>query len=240
MHTVPPHSAAVHGPVAPGRALAAAAGPRGSAPAIARAPRRSARRAAALVGLLLGTTAVAEPPAATLRDLAEAYGADLNAQARHAAFAARASAEGYEQVARLFRAAARSEEIRARNHARSIRRLGAEPRAAIAPVEVRSTRQNLLATLAHEGAERATGYPRFARQARRDGDLEAALGFTLAHAAERELVRLFQDALARLERLRAARDPLHVCGTCGHVAVGEAPDTCPVSLSPADAFTRVD
>lgn len=175
----------------------------------------------------------------TLANLQAAFEADTRAQARYAAFAAKADREGYPGAARLFRAAARSEQVRARSHARALRHLGGEPTLpAPAPFTVNGTRQNLLAALAHEHAERSDGYPRLARQARAEGDGEAVLSFTLAHAAERSLVKLYQEALADLGRLRAPGVPLHVCTTCGHVVGGAASEPCPACLSGPEAFER--
>jgi len=178
-------------------------------------------------------------PTPTLKNLQRAQEADASAQARYAAFAGQAEREGYLAVATLFRAAARSESVRARNHAAALRKHGVEPGAGAAPAAVGTTRENLLRTLAHENAERAGAYPRFARQARQDGDAEAMLSFVLAHAAERQLLVLYRDALARLERMRAQGEALYVCETCGYIARGHPPEQCPVSLSGADAFVRV-
>ncbi|HYQ80808.1 MAG TPA: ferritin family protein, partial [Anaeromyxobacteraceae bacterium] len=164
---------------------------------------------------------------------------DVNAQARYAAFAEAAEREGYLQAARLFRAAARSEQIRAAAHARALRLLGESPAAEVEPFQPRGTRQNLLATLAHEGPERLRDYPRFAQQARRDGVSEAVLGFILAHGAEEGLARLYQDAMRRLSAMRDPGDDLYVCPVCGHVVKGPPPAVCPVSLSPGEAFEPV-
>lgn len=175
----------------------------------------------------------------TLANLRAAIEADTQAQARYAAFAAKADQEGYRGVALLFRAAARSEAIRAGNHASALRHLGAEPAAGVpARIAVNGTRQNLLDMLAHENAERSEGYPRLVRQARQEGDSEAVLSFTLAHAAEGSLVKLYQEALANLPRMRQPGAALHVCTVCGHVVRGGVPDQCPTCLSGAEAFER--
>lgn len=227
--------------------------PRHPRPPAAPAARRPSRRlalplaAAMAAALALAAPAAAsqapaaasQAPAATRANLGLAYAADVNAQARYAAFAEVAAREGYLQVARLFRAAARSEQVRAGVHARALRLLGGEPLAAVEPFQVKGTRQNLLATLAHEGTERIRDYPRFAQQARRDGATEAVLGFTLAQGAEVGLARLYQDAMGRLEEMRRPGEELHVCPTCGHVVRGPPPAVCPVSLSPGEAFERV-
>lgn len=176
----------------------------------------------------------------TLANLQSAFEADTHAQARYVAFAAKADQEGYPGAARIFRAAARSEQVRAGNHARALRHLGGEATLpAQARVTVNATRQNLLDTLAQENAERSDGYPRLVRQAREEGDGEAVLSFTLAHAAEGSLVKLYQEALANLARMRQPGAALHVCASCGHVVRGGVPDQCPACLSGREAFERV-
>ncbi len=203
---------------------------------------------AALLAAMLGTapaqaTESGAPRLAapvTLANLQAAFEADTRAQARYDAFAAKADQEGFPGAARLFRAAARSERVRAQSHARALRHLGREPMLPTpGPLTLNGTRQNLVDALAHENAERSDGYPRLVRQARAEGDGEAVLSFTLAHAAERSLVKLYQEALADLGRLRAPGVPLHVCTTCGHVVRGTASDQCPACLSGPEAFERV-
>ncbi len=180
-------------------------------------------------------------PSATTANLAAAHEADVHAGARYLAFSEQADREGYRQAARVFRAAARSEEIRASRHADALRGSGGAPTAAAAPpIEVRGTRQNLLWTMAHEGAERAATYPRYVQQARRDGQSQAVLTFSEAHRVEAELIRLYQQTLANLEGTRRDGDALHVCRDCGHVVRGPPPEQCAVSLSDAAAFEAVD
>ena len=202
-----------------------------------------------LATLLPSQAQAGDTPTATARNLQLAIAADAQAQAQYAAFAEQADREGHHQMARLFRAAARSEEVRARRHAEiagaARRQAGAdvaETQVALARelAAVRTTRENLLWALAHENAERATFYPRFIRQARADGDAGATLSFTLAHSTERELVKLYQGALASLDRSRDASEAYHVCATCGHVTRGQPPGECPVSFSGPDAFERID
>ena len=190
------------------------------------------------LGLLFTTTASADAPR-TRENLLAAYVDDVNAHARYTAYAEQADREGYPQAARLFRATAQSEMVRAMNHAHALRRLGGEPSAEVGPFAVESTRANLAWTLARESAERGF-YPRLAEQARRDGLAEAVLEFTLDHAVQGDVVKLYQEALRRPGSLRSAGGELHVCGVCGHVAEGDAPHRCPVSLSPGEAYARVD
>jgi len=177
-----------------------------------------------VAGLMIGTVANAD--ASVQDDLHVAYREDVNEVTRYLAFADQAEREGHAHAARLFRATAEAERVRARGHGRALRRLGMEPGAA-APGEVvvKDTRWNLLRTLAHEGAELRRGDP--------SGDAQA-------RAAHAELVTLYREAIRDLREGRPGHGDLHVCGTCGHVTRGPAPDRCPVSRSPAAAFARVD
>jgi rubrerythrin len=190
-------------------------------------------------GLLFTTTAHAGAPS-TQHELRLAYEEDMSEHARYLAYADQAEREGYAYAARLFRATAEAERVRAEIHAQVLRRLGAEPSADIGPVSVTSTRVNLVRTLAHETAELRRGYARRTDEARREGNAEAALSFMVVRGAHEELVKLYQEALRDPQRRPGAGDELHVCRTCGHVARGHAPDRCPVSLSSADAFVRID
>lgn len=181
------------------------------------------------------------PSSATAAHLAAAYETDVHARVRYLAFAQQADAEGHPDAARVFRAAARSEQVRAGRHADALRALGGEPVAAPAPeVVTRGARQDLLWMLAHENAERGGTYPRYVQQARREGHAQAVLTFSEAHQVETALVKLYEEALAGLAARRSDPAPLHVCGDCGHVVRGSPPARCPISLSEGAAFVRVD
>jgi rubrerythrin len=106
-----------------------------------------------------------KPTDKTLENLQAAYNGESNAHAKYTLFAKKADAEGYCQVASLFRAAARAEQIHAQNHARVIRKLGAEPVATIEAHPVKSTRENLQTAIAGETYERDTMYPAFIQEA---------------------------------------------------------------------------
>jgi rubrerythrin len=66
-------------------------------------------------------------------------------------------------VASLFRAAAKAEEIHARNPRDVIRKMGATPALNLEPIEVKSTHENLKTAIADEKYERDIMYPEFSR-----------------------------------------------------------------------------
>src|SRR4051812_43692012 len=81
----------------------------------------------------------------TLQNMQAAFNGESNAHARYLAFSQQADKEGYADVANLFRAAARAEQIHASNHSEVIKQLGAEPKANIVAPQVELTRENLAA-----------------------------------------------------------------------------------------------
>src|SRR5512132_4304578 len=89
--------------------------------------------AALVTALTTGFLVAAAPnassaaPEQSLANLQAAYNGESNAHARYLAFAKKAEEDGYAGTAALFRAAARAECIHAENHAKVIRKLGAEP-----------------------------------------------------------------------------------------------------------------
>lgn len=102
---------------------------------------------------LLPTRALA---GTTLENMQAAFNGESNAHARYLAFAAQADKEEYGEVASLFRAAARAEEIHASNHAEVIKGMGATPIARIDAPDVKSTRENLEAAIKGESYERTS------------------------------------------------------------------------------------
>ncbi|WP_373046901.1 rubrerythrin family protein [Vulgatibacter sp.] len=148
------------------------------------------------------TTSQQQGPAArteTLSNLREAAEGEANAAHRYDLFAQRAADEGYQQVARLFRAAALSERIHLRNHEAVLRSLGEKPGLIeLEEVEVKSTRENLRVPIEGEQEEAGATYPSFAAQARNAGLPNAARTFTYAGETERKHLGLFEDALRQL------------------------------------------
>lgn len=191
-----------------------------------------------ILGLL--SAAAATPQSRTLSHLQVAFNGESNAHARYLAFAEKAAQEGYGEVASLFRAAARAEEIHAANHAAVIRKLGGAPHAAIESPVVKSTRENLKEAIKGESYERDVMYPKFIRQARAAGIHDAVMTFTEARTAEAEHAKLYRQALMHLDGLKGSK-PLafYVCPTCGYTVREVSFANCPSCMTPKEAFEGV-
>ena len=178
--------------------------------------------------------------ATTLENLQAAFNGESNAHARYLAFAHQAESEGYGEVASLFRAAARAEEIHAANHAEIISELGGVPQAHIESPTVKSTRENLEAAIQGESYERDTMYPEFLKQARSDRNTHAVRTLNLARTAEIEHARLFTAALSNLEQLKGIGGAVfYVCGVCGLTTREVDFSKCPSCFSSKEIFEKV-
>lgn len=163
----------------------------------------------------------------TTDNLQAAFAGESQANRKYLAFAKRAEADGYPQIAKLFRAAAEAETVHAHAHFRVMQGVG-------------STQQNLEAAIAGEGYEYQKMYPDFLKAAEGEKNQPAAISFKNALAVETTHCKLYSDALATL---KAGKDlpaaSIYVCPVCGHTVSGGAPDKCPVCSAPKDRFFEV-
>lgn len=202
--------------------------------------------AAAALALLAGTVCAGEtkepakkPEATTLENLQAAFDGESNAKARYEAFAAKADAEGYLGVAGLFRAAAFSEGLHAAKHAKAIGALGGVPKADIKPGAVKTTKENLKASIKGESHEAKVMYPAFLKKAEADKNQQAAMSFKGAMATEKAHSKLFSKASADLNGWKA-RKKFIVCQTCGYTTDDLKLKTCPVCSQPREQFTEIE
>ncbi len=175
----------------------------------------------------------------TLDNLQTAYNGESNAHAKYLAFAQKAEAEGYAQVASLFRAAARAEEIHAANHAVVIKKLGGTPTAKIEKAEVKSTKENLEAAVKGESYERDTMYPEFLKEARASRKTNAIQTFNYAKSAESEHAKLYTEALNNLPKMKAKGVTYYVCTVCGYTTTKLDFAKCPSCFNSKEKYTTV-
>jgi len=177
--------------------------------------------------------------AASLVNLQAAYDGESNAHARYVAFAAKADEEGYAQVASLFRAAARAEQIHAGEHAEVIRKLGAAPKADVKAPEAKSTRENLEAAIKGETYERDVMYPEFIQKAREERQKDAIRSMNHALSAEKEHARLYTEALASMESWKTGKKVFYVCPVCGYTTDKAGFDKCPSCYTAEKKFEHI-
>ncbi len=174
----------------------------------------------------------------TLQHLQTAYEGESNARVRYRLFAVQADMDGYRDVASLFRAAARAEQIHADNHAKVIRSLGADPRRTIQPVQVHDTATNLEAAIQGEEYERDVMYPEFVSEAKASRQNAAARTFSYALEAEAEHAKLFR---ADLDSLKIGQGDVQyfVCPVCGYTTADINLVRCAICNNPRERFEIV-
>jgi rubrerythrin len=176
----------------------------------------------------------------TLGNLQAAYNGESNAHAKYLAFAKKADEEGYGEVASLFRATARAEQVHLNSHAEVIRKMGTEPKADIKTPEVKSTRENLQAAIEGETYEKTTMYPEFIAQAKTENNKDAVRSFRYANTAEGEHARLYGEALKNLDSLKGSKaKDFFVCNICGYTVTKVDFANCPSCGYPKDEYKKV-
>ena len=162
----------------------------------------------------------------TNENLKDAFAGESQANRRYLAFAIKAEAEGYPQIAKLFRAVAAAETVHAHNHLRIVG-------------GVNATADNLQAAINGENYEVTTMYPDFIEQAESEGEKRALTSFKWAWEVEKEHEQLFKTALKELGQ-EAEEIEIYVCPVCGHTHIGTPPDKCPVCGTPGKRFEKID
>jgi rubrerythrin len=165
---------------------------------------------------------------ATSENLKAAFAGESQANRTYLAFAKKAEADGFNQIARLFRATAEAETVHALAH---LRVMGG----------VKGTAENLQAAIAGEGHEFREMYPAFVAQAQAEGNKAAVHSFKDAMAVEEIHHGLYTKAL-KVQKVGKDLEParIWVCPVCGNTVIGEEPpDTCPICSAPKDKFFEV-
>lgn len=165
---------------------------------------------------------------ATLENLKAAFAGESQANRKYLSFSQKAEEEGFKNIARLYRATSRAEEIHARRELSAMGGIG-------------STAENLKASIEGETEEFTEMYPRFVEEAKTEGKSEAAIIFTHAMKAEEVHAGLYKRAL---EAVSAGKDfdgvEIFLCPVCGNVEIGAAPERCRICGVPGTKFLRVE
>lgn len=158
--------------------------------------------------------------------LREAFAGESQANRKYSAFAVKADQEGYNQAAKLFRAAAEAEAVHAANHLRALK-------------AIRTTKENISEAIAGETHEFKDMYPEMIAVAKGDGNSDAERSFNYANAVEEYHARLYQDMLEGLDSQKEPF-PYYVCPVCGMTVEREAPDKCPVCGVKGSMFKKIE
>ncbi|NIO21346.1 MAG: rubrerythrin family protein [Candidatus Aenigmarchaeota archaeon] len=164
----------------------------------------------------------------TNENLMKAFAGESQANRRYLAFAKKAEEEGFKNIARLFRAAARAETIHAHNHLRTVG-------------EVKSTKENIQAAINGENYEFTKMYPGFIEKAKSEGSEDARRSFDWANQVEKIHHDLYEKALENLGQGKDIESKdYYVCQTCGNTVEGSPPESCPICGFPKSQFKKIE
>jgi rubrerythrin len=159
-------------------------------------------------------------------NLQEAFAGESQANRKYLAFAEQAEKDGFTNVARLFRITAEAETIHAMGHLKAMGGVG-------------STAENLQAAINGETHEYKEMYPPMVDQAEKEGH-KAKRMFNYAVQAEEVHAKLYAMALEAVKNGQdlAPDTKFYLCPVCGHVEIGEAPESCPICHTKGSKFIQ--
>ena len=164
-------------------------------------------------------------PESTEKNLAFAFAAESKASVRNATFATKADMEGYQQIARLFRAVSEAESVHARRYLMLMRG------------KIGSTEENLETAFQNEIKANVEEYPELIRTAAEEGNKTALKAFSQARDVESTHADLYKKAINDMVAERET--DYYVCQVCGYVSEDHAPDKCPICGADKEKFKRI-
>jgi rubrerythrin len=178
----------------------------------------------------------------TVQNIKDAIIGETTASTKYAAYAKKAREEGYDNIALLFEAASKSENIHAGNHRAALEQLGEKMDNFTPKYEVKTTKVNLQDAINGESYEVSTMYPEFIKTANEAGINIALLSFNYAYQTEKKHKVFYKNALEMLENGKQNELPskYFVCTTCGNTYDNNAPTRCGISMTPKERFITID
>lgn len=187
------------------------------------------------------TTPPADGKALNNQNMLDAVRGEFTASAKYAAYAKKAEAEGYHEIALLFKAASRAELIHANNHTAVLEEAGQRIPPFTPSFTVKSTKENLDDAIASEGYESTTMYPEFLKNANAAGNQLSLMSLNYAYKTEKKHKPLYEKALLALQNNTVKTLPKSylICQTCGNTYESTSPKRCGISMTSADKFITI-
>jgi rubrerythrin len=184
----------------------------------------------------------------TILVLKKSFASEAALHRRYLAFAEKARAEGYPNVAYLFVGLACSEQIHARNFKRVLSALGVavkEPPAS--EIDTSDTRENLKTACTLELMDIDYIYPNCIERAKKEGNADAIRDFNFAWEPEkqhRDLIEKIQSGTGIFFGVltkKIGEKPVEyfVCQTCGSTVIELPKRQCPVCKDPPSAYSKI-
>ena len=159
-------------------------------------------------------------------NLKAAFAGESQAHMRYLIFSEKAEAEGFPNIARLFKAISHAEKVHATNHFNA---LGL----------IRGSSDNLQMAIDGEAYEVNEMYPAFSAVAQLQDEKGAMQSINYALQAEKIHASMYEKAKQVVEGSKDIQlGAMFICDVCGHTVEGEAPDRCPVCGASKEKFRK--
>ncbi len=157
-----------------------------------------------------------------------AFSGEARVNRKYKTYSEAAADEGYDHLAKLFRATSAAEEI----HSRQLLRVGGY---------IGSMASNLEASIEFELRACNESYPKFVTIAEKEDRQDAAIIFIHAMKSEGVHAVLYKKAL---EAVKAGKDfdekIIYLCPVCGNIVIDTTPENCPICGVPGESFKVVE
>lgn len=167
----------------------------------------------------------------TIENLKEAFAGESMARNKYTFFAKAARQEGYRYIANLFEETSVNEMRHANDHFKLLGGIG-------------DTVANLKEAIDGEDYETKNMYPEFAKVAREEGNMAAAIKFEMIGKIEAAHRERYKKLLARVENgtvFKREKPIKWKCGLCGYLHEGTEPPTkCPSCEHPKEYYEPAD
>lgn len=162
----------------------------------------------------------------TEQNIRDAFAGESQAHMKYLAFAEKAEKEGKPNIARLFKAVAYAEKVHAINHLNVLE-------------AIKDTKENLQSGIDGEDFEIDEMYPAYNVVADLQNEKDAKKSIYYAIEAEKIHSILYKEAKETVASGEDLSDtPVLICPICGHTAMGEAPNKCPICSAAKDKYIK--
>lgn len=177
-------------------------------------------------------------PVVTIENLQTAHSKAVRYSRMYSSFMKEAERLRNKGLTNLYKAVARSEEIRATNHAKLLHGAGVEPVVPPEePIKIGTLAQTLKMATSSEEIQIDKMYPDLIRTAMLEKDTVAAEQFGWSREVDVRHNDLFKQAMDKGEKLPALK--YFVCPQCGYVFDSDKTEECPICHVKKDKFEAI-
>ncbi len=179
-----------------------------------------------------------------IKNLKDGFTGETTASAKYEAYSRKAKEEGFENIAKLFEAASKSESIHAKNHKAVLEKLGEKAPEVKPDFTVKTTKENIEDAIKGETYEVTTMYPEFKKLSDSMGEYgkEASRSFDFAMRTEAKHKVYYEESSKALDN--KTTDKLYstywVCPVCGNTVVDQNDiSKCSICKNEKEQWTKI-